>query len=461
MLKSLQQEVVQWKPERIMVRSFLLSILVGTFLLALPVSNTSGKWLDPLSALFTSTSAVCVTGLTVVDTGTTFTPLGQNVVLILIQIGGLQIMTFGTLYLYLLGWRPTIRSEFVMMEALGHENMRELRPLVTRTIAFTLLLEAMGAAVIAWRLHTGHAYDLSKALYHGVFHSVSAFCNAGFALYPDNLVGLRSDSVLMLTVAVLIVLGGLGFVVMFNLSSLHLWRRDRLKRGRLTLHSQIVLQATGVLIVIGAAAFLVLEWHNTLRDLPVHDKVACAVFQSVTPRTAGFNVVDMSECRPPTIFGTMFLMAIGGSPSSTAGGIKTTTAVLLILTVATFIRGREETECKGRAVPHRIIREALSIFVLYLTWMVTAFAVLLLSERLPPTVGTVSSADALLFEVISAIGTVGLSTGITADLSVVGKLCLTLCMFVGRVGPLALAVFVGTREMGQATRFPEENVIVG
>jgi trk system potassium uptake protein TrkH len=157
----------------------------------------------------------------------------------------------------------------------------------------------------------------------------------------------------------------------------------------------------------------------------------------------------------------MFLMAIGGSPSSTAGGIKTTTAVLLILTVATFIRGREETECKGRAVPHRIIREALSIFVLYLTWMVTAFAVLLLSERLPPTVGTVSSADALLFEVISAIGTVGLSTGITADLSVVGKLCLTLCMFVGRVGPLALAVFVGTREMGQATRFPEENVIVG
>jgi trk system potassium uptake protein TrkH len=427
----------------------------------MPFSNSDGRWLDPLSALFTSTSAVCVTGLSVVDVSKTLSPFGQGLLLLLIQLGGLQIMTMGTLFLYLLGWRISLKTEYVLMDALGHESLRGLQSLVRRTIVFSLIIEAVGSTILAWRFWSAHGYAPVKAWCHGIFHAISAFCNAGFALYPDNLMGFQRDPVVLFTLAFLIVLGGIGFIVMFNLTSIRFWSRDHLQRGRLNLHSTVVLQTTLILILMGWVAFIVLEWWNTLANLPWQDKVTCALFQSVTPRTAGFNVVDMAQCQPSTLYMTMGLMFIGGSPASTAGGIKTTTVVILALTAVTLIRGREETELKKRSVPTRIVRESLAIFMLSVTVLAIAFAVLLLTEDLRHAVGTVSASEALLFEAVSALGTVGLSTGITPGLTALGKLCLVVCMFIGRVGPLALAVIVGSREVGQNVRYPEEAVVVG
>lgn len=463
MFTGLRDSILQSRPERIVIRSFALTILVGTFLLALPISNASGQWMDPLSALFTSTSAVCVTGLSVVDVSVVLSTFGQGVLLLLIQLGGLQIMTMGTLFLYLLGWRISLKTEYVLMDALGHVSLRGLQSLVRRTIIFSLLIEAVGTVMLAWRFWSVHGYSPLKAFAYGLFHTISAFCNAGFALYSDSLVGFQRDPFVLLTIALLIVLGGLGFIVLFNMTTIRFWSSDRLLRGRLNLHSTIVLQTSLILIVLGWVGFGVLEWWNTLCGLPWQDKVTCALFQSITPRTAGYSVVDMAQCQPSTLYMTMGLMFIGGSPASTAGGIKTTTFVILALTAATLFRGREETEMKRRTVPSRIVREALAISMLSVAVLAVAFAFLLLSEDLHKAVGTgaFSASESLLFEAVSALGTVGLSTGITPTLSQLGKLCLIACMFIGRVGPLALAVIVGSREVGQTTRYPEEDVVVG
>lgn len=461
MFSRIRSQILQSRPERIVIRSFAITILLGTLLLSLPFSTANGRWLDPLTALFMSTSAVCVTGLAVVDVSSCFSPFGQGMLLLLVQLGGLQIMTMGTLLLYILGWRISLKTEYVLMDALGHESLRGLQSLVRRTIIFGLLIELVGATLLAWRFWSAHGYAPLKAWCHGFFHSISAFCNAGFALYPDSLTTFQRDPVVLLTIAILIVLGGLGFIVLFNVTSVKFWRRDRLTRGRFNLHSMVVLQASLALVLMGWAGFIVLEWWNTLGPLQWPDKVTCALFQSVTPRTAGFNVVDMAQCQPSTLYMTMGLMFIGGSPASTAGGIKTTTFVVLALTAVTLIRGREETELKNRTVPTRIVRESLAIFMLSLAVLCIAFAILLLTENLGVHVGTVSASEALLFETISALGTVGLSTGITPGLTVLGKLCLVACMFIGRVGPLALAVIVGSHEVGQKIRYPEEDVVVG
>lgn len=461
MLASIRESILQSRPERIVIRSFALTILLGTVLLSLPFSTSDGRWLTPLKALFTSTSAVCVTGLSVVDVPTTFSPFGQFVILALIQLGGLQIMTMGTLFLYLLGWRISLKTEYVLMDALGYESLRGLQSIVRRTILFSLLIEGVGSTVLAWRFWSVYGYSPVKAWSYGIFHTISAFCNAGFSLYSDSLAGFVHDPLILLTISALIVVGGLGFIVLFNLSSIQFWRKDRLKRGRLNLHSIVVLQTSFILIMMGWVSFMVLEWWNTLGQLPWHDKIVCSLFQSVTPRTAGFSVVDMAQCQPSTLYLNMGLMFIGGSPASTAGGIKTSTFVVLALTAITLIRGREETELKNRTVPSRIVRESLAIFMLSVTVLAIAFAVLLLTQDLHRWVGHVSASEALLFEAISALGTVGLSTGITPQLTVLGKLCLVACMFIGRVGPLALAVIVGSREVGQSIRYPEEDVVVG
>ncbi len=449
------------RPEWIVVRAFAAAIALGALLLCLPWANARHEWTPPLTAVFTATSATCVTGLAVVDTGSFFSGFGQAVILLLIQAGGLGIMTLGTFLLVLTGRRLNIEDEFVLMDSLGYDRIRGLPSLLRRTILFTLLFEAAGAVILTHRLQTAHQAPFPAALWSGVFHSVSAFCNAGFSLYADSLCSLRSDPVIVLTVAALLVLGGLGFLVIYDLSCIRFWRRNRLMRGRLALHTKVVLKTTAILVAGGWLLLAILEWHNTLSALSIRDKLLTALFHSVTPRTAGFNAVDMALVHPATLFLTMLLMFIGGSPGSTAGGIKTTTLAVLSRVTLAMTLGKGAVESHGRTIGDRVVREALSIFILGAILVIIAFGALLVMEHPPRAARGLSVPDELLFETISAFGTVGLSTGVTASLSAAGKFVIMLVMFIGRVGPLTLTLIVGQRSERQAIRLPEEELIVG
>lgn len=445
------------KPQWLISFGFALAILLGTGLLTLPWANTSGQWWNFVDALFTATSATCVTGLTVVDTGTHFTFFGQIVILSLIQLGGLGVMTFGTFLLVLVGRRLSVQNEFVLQNSFGVEEVRGMRSLLRYALGLTILIEGVGAISLTTRyLELG--YIQRDAIYYAIFHSVSAFCNAGFALHPDNLIGFREDPAYLITIMSLIVSGGLGFLVLHNLASIKFWRRNRKTRGRLSLHSRIVLSTTILLIFGGWLAILGTEWYASLQNLKLTDRLLCGLFQSITPRTAGFNVINMSDLSDPGRFTTILLMFIGGSPGSTAGGVKTTTMVVLILTIAAMLRGRRETELHHRTIPMAVVREALVIFLLGLFVVAIGFGLLLLTEG--PRTGTDQSVR-LLFESVSAFGTVGLSLDWTSNLSAAGRIVIIICMFVGRLGPLAAALIIGNIDVNQRLRYPEEEVVVG
>jgi len=444
------------------MRPFAATILIGAILLMLPVSNAMGRWTDPLTALFMATSATCVTGLSVVDISAHFSFFGQVILLSLIQLGGLGIMTLGTFFLAMVGRRLSVNEEFVMMDSLGTERVRGLHSLLAKTILFTLIIETGGAAILAYRFIVVHHYEAWDAVYMAFFHSISAFCNAGLSLFPNSLMDIRTDKIVILTVAALIILGGLGFFVLYNLSILRPWRRNILHRKRMALHTKLVLGCTAILLLVGWCAFLCLEWDNTLSRLTVADKFSCAFFQSATPRTAGFSVVNIADLNSSTFFMTIALMFIGGSSASTAGGVKTTTVVVLAMTMAAMIRGREETEIFRRTISTHVVREAITIFVLMLILIATAFGFLLVSERAGISSNpSLFSPQNLLFETVSATGTVGLSAGVTAALSGAGKLCIISCMFLGRIGTLVIALMIGRRDVGQAIRYPEEEITVG
>ncbi|MBU4427846.1 MAG: hypothetical protein KKE37_00655, partial [Verrucomicrobia bacterium] len=285
-------------------------------------------------------------------------------------------------------------------------------------------------------------------------------CNAGFSLYPDNLIALREDKIILLTVAILIVLGGLGFLVIRDCGRFKFWEQNRVSRGRLSLHSRIVLYAAGVLIIGGGTLIAALEWNKTLAGLAFSDRIVCALFQSVTARTAGFNVVDMAQTQVSTRYVTMVLMFIGGSPGSIAGGIKTTTVVVLLCTMIAMIRGRKTMTLMGRSIAVRVMEESLAVFMLGLLVVGGLYGVLLVTEAQNLLMLRFTS-DALLFDTVSAFGTVGLSTNIMPGLTVLGKLTIILCMFIGRCGPLTVALIVGMKETRQLLRYPEEDVMVG
>ncbi len=445
-----------------MALGFLFAIFVGALLLSLPAASAGGQKLGVVAALFTATSATCVTGLSVIDIGSELTLFGQLVVLALIQLGGLGITTFGTFLLVLVGRRLSVQSEFVVMSSYGVDEASSLRSLLRRMMGLTFLIEG-GGALLLWIRYLHHAGDpgmpqgLLRTAYYAVFHSVSAFCNAGFSLHCNNLTPFRSDPLFLGVIEAQVILGGLGFLVLHNLTTTKFWRRNLKMRGRVTLHSKIALKATLVLIAVGALAFLALEWSHSLSGLSAMDKLTCALFHSVTPRTAGFNVVDMGRIQESTRFLTELLMLVGGSPGSAAGGIKTTTLVVLVMTVLAMCKGRQETVIQSRTVPNAVVREALVIFLLAIVLICTAFGLLLWTEA-PLREG---DAPRLVFETVSATATVGLSIDVTSALSTLGRLVIIVCMFVGRLGPLAIALLVGGREEGQRIRFPEEDVVVG
>lgn len=446
--------------EWVITKSFFFLILAGALVLMLPVSHPGWEWMNPVAALFTATSAACVTGLTVADPGTAFNLFGQLVILLLIQIGGLGLMTLATFLLLVLSKKVSVSDESVSVMSLGMSGVASLKRVLQKTFVFTFLFESAGAAILAWRFFAFHGMPYGQAVYMGIFHSVSSFCNAGFALFPDNLIGFREDPWIVLTLAGLLISGGLGFIVWHELTEIKFWRIKTL-RGRISLHSRLVLLSTAILIVFGFLGFLLMEWHNTLAPLSIPHRLAAAFFSGVTPRTAGFNVVDMGQVEPQTLFMTIVLMFIGAAPCSTAGGVKVTTIVVMVLTLITMIRGRRDVSFANRTIPASAVREGLAIFLLAVVQVSVVFGILLMTEDLNRTVGRFGAPDALLFETVSAFGTVGLSTGITPSLTAWGQLTLVAMMFLGRLGPVTLASIIGRKAVQQRIRYPEEYVLLG
>jgi trk system potassium uptake protein TrkH len=441
------------------VGSFAGAILFGTVLLRLPLAAGAGA-VSLLEAFFTATSAVCVTGLTVVDTGTRFSPAGQTIILVLIQAGGLGIMTYAVFVALLLGRDVSFTDRRAIQDSLHHSPTPELVRLVRYILVFTAAVEALGAALLWLRFR--QQFPPEEAVWQSVFHAVSAFCNAGFSLQPDSLVRWRADGLVNAVVTGLILVGGLGFLVNMELREQAGAFLRRRRRPPLSLHARLVLAVTAVLLGLGTVAFLSLEWGNLLRGLPPGEKLLAAWFQAVTPRTAGFNTVDVSRAATATLFVTTLLMMIGASPGSTGGGVKTTTVGLITALLVARWRGRGRATVFKRTIPHAVMDRALSLAILAAVFVALAVGLLLVTEgHSVPFDQARPSFMALLFEAVSAFGTVGLSTGVTASLSSAGKLVLIVLMFVGRVGPLTLVLAVGPRLERGRFRYAEENVMVG
>lgn len=432
-------------PPKVLVLGFAGLILAGTLLLNTGWAAKTGVSPGFLTALFTATSAVCVTGLVVVDTGTYWSSFGQAVILVLIQLGGLGIMTSATIFSILLGRQIGLKERLLIRESLSQVNVAGVVRLVRYVLLFTVAVEAFFAVVLVLRLSKDYAWPLN--LWYGLFHAVSAFNNAGFDLFGDfrSITGYVADPVVIFGIALPVIIGGLGFSVITEIAVTRKWRR-------LSLHAKLTLVTTAALLFTGFIVFLTLEYANTLSGFSWPVKLMTSFFQAVTPRTAGFNSVDIQALKPSTQLFLSVLMFIGASPGSTGGGIKTTTFILLVLTVWSLAAGREATEVFGRRIPLGQVLRAMGIFLLGVGWLSAVFMVLLITEdqRFLP----------LLFEGVSAFGTVGLSTGITPELTPVGRVVIIMTMFVGRLGPLTVAFALAERRRA-AFRHPEEQIIVG
>jgi len=445
-------------PERLLVLSFAGLIALGTLGFRLLPGLYVGEGLSWLDALFTATSAVCVTGLVVVDTATYFTPFGQAYIALLIQIGGLGIITFTTLLMLALGRRLSMHHEAVSAGGAEVAPDVDFRQLVRNIVRFTLALEAVGALVlfVAWLPSLGVG-----AAWHAVFQAVSAFCNAGFSTFSESMVGYQASTIPLAAVMALVVAGGLGFLV---IEELHLAyrRRERGGRARLSLHSQLVLGTTALLILVGWVAMAALEWENTLAGLGVWDRLVNALFLSVTPRTAGFNSVDYAATADGTNFVTILLMSVGGSPGSTAGGLKTTTVAAIGVLALARLRGGEGAHALSRTIPDETIQRAVGLFAV--SFGIVTLGILLLTVTQEAAEGPGGPGFLhWMFEAVSAFNTVGLSMGTTDDLDAAGKWIIILLMYVGRVGPLALAaaISVSRATADRDFRYAYEDVLIG
>jgi trk system potassium uptake protein TrkH len=441
------------------VVSFALMILFGTLGLKLIPGLYTGAELGWLDALFTATSAVCVTGLIVVDTATAFTVPGQAFILLLIQAGGLGMITFASVVILGLGGRLSLRTEEVHTTHAGVAPHIDYRQLTRNVLRFTLLLEGTGALVL-WLLW-GARLGWGEAVWHAVFHAVSAFCNAGFSTFSDSLMSLQQAPVTLFVIMLLILAGGLGFL---TLQELELLRRPawRLRLHGLSLHSRLALAVSGALLFAAWPLFIVFEWSVTLDGMPVWAKLVNGLFMSVTPRTAGFNSVDYAQVSQSTGFLTVLLMFIGGSPGGTAGGVKTTTFALVGLLAWARLRGRHDVSVWGRTVPEETVNRGVGLFVAAFSIVTAAIFLFTTFAMGQEQIGGRGDFLARMFEATSAFGTVGLSMGVTGDLTVGGRWITILLMFLGRLGPLALAAAIALpgRRRGRF-RYAHEDVMVG
>nr|WP_245755313.1 potassium transporter TrkG [Actinopolyspora alba] len=437
-------------PARMVVIGFALAVLVGAGLLMLPLSTEQGGTTDWVTALFTATSAVCVTGLVVVDTAAHWSTFGEVVILGLIQVGGLGIMTLASLLGMLVVRRLGLRMRRSAQTETKSLGLGDVRSVIAGVITLSLAMEAITALALTLRFVLGYGQPWGEGAYFGVFHAVSAFNNAGFALYPDSLQRYATDPLVCLPVLFAVVVGGLGFPVLFEIG-----RRLRGKRRRWSLHARVTLLAYSALLLVGVLAFGVFEWNNpeTLGPLSVGGKLLVGLFHGTTPRTAGFTTVDIGEINPTTMLVNDVLMFVGGGSAGTAGGIKVTTFALLAFVIFTEVRGEAQVHVLGRKLPVGLQRQALTVVLVAVGMVFTATLLLL--------VITPFELDVTLFESISAFGTVGLSTGITEQLPRAGELVLIVLMFTGRLGPITMASALALRERGRRYDLPEERPIVG
>ncbi|WP_409295566.1 TrkH family potassium uptake protein [Peribacillus sp. SCS-26] len=440
-------KAIRLQPAHILAFGFILLILVGTCLFMIPMATKDRHHLSLIDALFEATSAVCVTGLAVVDTGTTFTLFGQIVLLILIQLGGWGFITSSILMFLLLGRKIGFKQRLLLQESMNTFSVQGIIKLVQRVILITLSVELIAAIILSIRW--AQEMSIGKAVYYAIFHSISAFNNAGFGLEPDNLTKWAGDPVVNLVITSLFILGGIGFFVVADVLEKKNWRR-------FSLHTKITLAMTLSLNVISTIVLFLLE-HNqkAMEGLSLGDKWWASYFQGVVTRTAGFNTIDISQMTLSSLVFMMGLMFIGAASGSTGGGIKVTTFALLLLTLRSVLLNKEDINIFQRRIPKPLVLRALSIVVSAVLFNFLIFFLLTITEK---------GADmaAIAFETVSAFGTVGMSAGLTMDLTAMGKILITILMFIGRVGPLTLAFALAVNSGTKGNiRYAEEKILIG
>jgi len=439
--------LISMHPAHILVMGFGSLILLGTFLFMLPIATyEEGRGLSFIDALFEATSAVCVTGLAVVDTGTTFTLFGEIVLLCLIQIGGWGFMTTGIFMFIILGKKIGLKERLLLQDSLNVFSLAGIVQLVKRIILITFIVEIVGAVTLAVRW--SFEMPIGKAIYYGVFHSISAFNNAGFGLEPDSLSKWVGDPTVNIVITLLFITGGIGFTVILDLFHKKSFRK-------LSLHSKVALLVSVILNIVGFLVILGTEYNNptTIGNFGLADKLWASYFQGVVPRTAGFNSIDITQMTISSQVFMMALMFIGASSGSTGGGIKVTTFAIIIFAFWTVITNRNDVNIFKRRISWKLVNKALSIVVAAIIFIFTIFFLLTYTED--------AEMSKILFETISAFATVGLSAGLTYDLSPAGRILITIMMFIGRLGPLTMAFALLNTRKEAKVRYAEEKILIG
>lgn len=456
---------IKLSPPQIITLSFALMILTGALLLSLPIATNSGQSVGFLNALFTATSANCVTGLAVVNTLETWSFFGKAVILLLIQLGGLGLITILTIGMVLFKKQISLRNRMVIQASFNENNIGGMVKLIQRIVIVTLLVETVGAVCLTTAFYFA-GMDFGQAVYNGIFHSISAFCNAGFDnIGTESLASYKTNVFINAIIGVLIILGGLGFTVLGDILTAQKKRKKkplRVKLQHLKLHTKLVLSITAALLLIGTALFLVIEWNNPATLGPLHpfEKIMAAFFQSVTLRTCGFFTIDQGAFHDISQAISAVFMFIGGSPAGTAGGMKTVTLGIILAAMVSVLKGRSQIEAFGRTLPLDLLQKALSVTG---TLMIVIFVSTLVLHFTEQGNGFQHNFLDLLFETTSAAGTVGLTTGITPFLSNMGKMVITFCMFLGRLSPVTVVVALNMRlhTANNGLSYPEERVIIG
>jgi len=430
------------------ILSFFSVILVGTILLLLPISTVNGHISIP-DAMFTATSAVTVTGLIVVDTATYFTTFGKTVIMILFQIGGLGFMSFSTLIILLIGKSLSISDKIILENDFTSGEYRNIKDLIKKIFLITFSFEIIGALLMYIDFKSK---NIQNPVFNSVFHSISAFCNAGFSTFSKSFIDFKSDVFLNLILMFLIIFGGIGFIVLTDISQL--LKRKKKGFSKLKLHSKLVIITSIILILSGFVLILFQELFNSSNTLSLGDKILTALFQSVTARTAGFNTIDLNIFSYGSVFLLLILMFIGASPGSTGGGVKTTTAGMVLFYFRSRLRGKNRVDVFYRNIPADTIEKAFMVIILSFLLVSFSFLLILFFEK-------GANFEKVLFEVVSAFGTVGLSLGITSKLSIASKFVIMFTMFIGRIGPLTLLFAMSSRELKAIYNYPKENIMIG
>ncbi|WP_346890557.1 TrkH family potassium uptake protein [Clostridium sp. UBA3887] len=434
---------------QVLALGFFIVIFIGGTILSLPISSASGEATNFLDSIFTATSATCVTGLVTVDTGTHWNLLGQTVIMILIEIGGLGFMSFATFISVLIGRRITLKSRLLMQEAMNTFNIQGLVKMLKKVMLFTFIIQFIGALILSTQLIP--EFGVARGIYISIFSSISTFCNAGFDLFGNfnSYTAYYDNSIILLTVSALIAIGGLGFIVLLELYNYK-------STKKLSLHAKVVLLITTILIVGGTIVMFILEYNNpnTLGNMNIKDKIVNSIVASISPRTAGINSIPIDKMTTTSKFITVILMFIGGSPGSTAGGLKTSTFGIILCTAISVIKGKENADIFGRTIPRGLQLKAVTLLIIGMGLVTTVTMALTIAE---PNEAFLD----VLYEATSAFGTVGLTTGVTQRLSEPGKIIIIMLMYLGRVGPLTVVMALISRKKGTNYKYPEGKILIG